>query len=155
MAGYNGYSMSNNAVDAYDHGAQPMSKWRKSDFVEYDEALKPFTLDFLRRHVLKYAEWHHTSSKYNRTDFYKIGEYDINDLKAAFETVKRMTHKIDKKAANKPFKVYATVAKAIWGGSSKYRKIIDHVVYQVNEDWRTKDGKKLRRSYYDVVDYEK
>ena len=40
-------------------------------------------------------------------------------------------------------------------GSSKHRKIIDHVVYQVNEDWRTKDGKKLRRSYYDVVDYEK
>ena len=34
MAGYNGYSMSNNAVSAYDNGEKPLSKWRKSDILE-------------------------------------------------------------------------------------------------------------------------
>jgi len=149
MAGYNGYSMSNNAVDAYEQGAKPISKWRKSDFVEYDEALKQFTVDFLRENVLKYECWHHTSSKYNRTNFYKIGSYVINNLKNVFETVKKTTSKKE----NRPFKVYATVSKAVWGGTSKHRKIVDHVVYQVDEDWRTQNGKKLRKSYYDVIKY--
>ena len=29
-AGYHGYSMSNNAVAAYDNGEMPLSKWTKS-----------------------------------------------------------------------------------------------------------------------------
>lgn len=29
MAGYSGYSMSNNAVDAYESGEKPRSKWTK------------------------------------------------------------------------------------------------------------------------------
>lgn len=29
MAGYNGYSMSNNAVAAYENGEKPLSKWKK------------------------------------------------------------------------------------------------------------------------------
>ena len=34
MAGYNGFSMSNNAVEAYENGEKPLSKWRKSDILE-------------------------------------------------------------------------------------------------------------------------
>lgn len=30
MAGYNGYSMSNNAVTAYSNGEKPLSKWTRS-----------------------------------------------------------------------------------------------------------------------------
>ena len=31
MAGYNGWSMSNNAVAAYEDGEKPLSKWTKTD----------------------------------------------------------------------------------------------------------------------------
>ena len=33
MAGYCGYSMSNNAVDAYNNGEKPISKWKKQDIL--------------------------------------------------------------------------------------------------------------------------
>lgn len=32
MAGYHNYSMSNNAVDAYQDGLMPISKWTKKVF---------------------------------------------------------------------------------------------------------------------------
>ena len=35
MAGYCGYSMSNNAVDAYNNGEKPISKWKKQDITYY------------------------------------------------------------------------------------------------------------------------
>lgn len=34
MAGYNGFSMSNNAVAAYESGEKPISKWTKTDIIE-------------------------------------------------------------------------------------------------------------------------
>ena len=34
MAGYNGWSMSNNAVEAYANGEKPLSKWSKADILE-------------------------------------------------------------------------------------------------------------------------
>jgi len=56
MAGYAGYSMSNNAVDAYDDYKMPLSRlkqWLGIKDVSFSA-----------------CEWHHTSSKYNSTDFY-------------------------------------------------------------------------------------
>lgn len=37
MAGYFGYSMSNNAVEAYENGSKPFSKWTKADILELIE----------------------------------------------------------------------------------------------------------------------
>lgn len=34
MAGYYGYSMSNNAVEAYKSGEKPYSKWKKADIIQ-------------------------------------------------------------------------------------------------------------------------
>lgn len=34
MAGYNGWSMSNNAVEAYSNGEKPLSKWTKADIFD-------------------------------------------------------------------------------------------------------------------------
>ena len=34
MAGYNGWSMSNNAVAAYEDGEKPLSKWTKADIFD-------------------------------------------------------------------------------------------------------------------------
>lgn len=33
MAGYNGFSMSNNAVAAYEDGEKPLSKWTKANIL--------------------------------------------------------------------------------------------------------------------------
>ncbi len=89
MAGYAGYSMSNNAVDAYLSGERPKTKWRKQDFVDYAEAnypdvidkVKKLALSYLRDFALVQSSWHHTSKFYNKTYFYEIDEDFFEDLK--------------------------------------------------------------------------
>lgn len=86
MAGYmQDYSMSNNAFDAYCDGLAPISKWTKQmltqRIAELDpqgslaDRVKKLPLAFLRDTFLRCTEWHHTSSRYNRTDFYELSEY--------------------------------------------------------------------------------
>lgn len=57
MAGYNGYSMSNNAVAAYNDGLLPASK------------IKQVPTILIERFV-RAAEWHHISKAYNPVNFY-------------------------------------------------------------------------------------
>lgn len=57
MAGYNGYSMSNNAVAAYEAGLLPASK------------IKQVPANLIEQFV-RYEEWHHSSKAYNRVKFY-------------------------------------------------------------------------------------
>lgn len=95
MAGYHGYSMSNNAVAAYENGEMPMSKWSKKAIIErIEEAiddgdielqcsldkLKKLPLEFLKRDCLTYSSWHHTSKFYNETDFYSLDIDSINEM---------------------------------------------------------------------------
>ena len=70
MAGYRGYSMSNNAVSAYADGEKPLSKWSKSDVIsaiadELGVNESDIELKYPYRYYLKKTSWHHTSSKYN------------------------------------------------------------------------------------------
>ena len=91
--GYFGYSMSNNAVDAYDSGKMPLSKWSKDKILAaikwwYDKGeaeeiipiLMKYPLGFLRYAALESTEWHHTSSHYNKTDFYEFNDLMINEF---------------------------------------------------------------------------
>ncbi|GFH41384.1 hypothetical protein [Pseudolactococcus insecticola] len=161
MAGYKGYSMSNNAVDAYNDGEKPLSKWTKADFVEHDERLKPFSVAFLRQKILYQSSWHHTSSHYNRTYFYSLidrEQYDIDKLtkkyiiykeRRAIETAERKA-KAEKKE-KLGFVPYAIVSKATWGGSRKHPRIEHFTDYVIDEDWRTEDGKKLRQANSDEI----
>ena len=93
MAGYNGWSMSNNAVQAYEDGEKPLSKWTKNVLVyeladaldaepeEVAEVLKPYTVKEVKDKCLTYSSWHHTSSRYNRTAFYELDDFeDLADL---------------------------------------------------------------------------
>lgn len=57
MAGYDGYSMSNNAVDAYRRGLVPASK------------IKGIPGDLIRAHC-NCEEWHHSSKGFNIVEFY-------------------------------------------------------------------------------------
>lgn len=83
MAGYNGWSMSNNAVEAYENGEMPLSKWDKKailDAIEYEDLelkcsfdkMRTLPLKILKEYFLKYTSWHHTSKFYNCTDFYSL-----------------------------------------------------------------------------------
>lgn len=68
MAGYaDDFSMSNNAIDAYDRGLRPRSKWTKADILDALPAnartylqLDEYPLEFLREYFLEVEEWHHT-----------------------------------------------------------------------------------------------
>lgn len=87
-SGYSGYSMSNNAVAAYDNGEKPLSKWTKSDIIELVRDINPeivnelkkLPLDVLKKKCLTQTSWHHTSSYYNKTNFYSFDEDYIMDL---------------------------------------------------------------------------
>lgn len=95
MAGYNGFSMSNNAVIAYESGEKPLSKWRKTDIIcavqkaikEEEltlncsmDKLKKVPVKALKRMCLSYSSWHHTSNHYNRTDFYSLDIIGIEKI---------------------------------------------------------------------------
>lgn len=90
MAGYKGYSMSNNAVAAYEDGEKPLSKWTKREIIrelyEFAESeginvpdFEKLTLSELRENFLEKSSWHHTSSHYNETDFYRIDEKSVKN----------------------------------------------------------------------------
>jgi hypothetical protein len=74
MAGYSGYSKSNNAVAAEESGRYPATTLGKL------LGVKPKAIKAL----LTASEWHHTSSHFNRTDYYDAEEAQerLEDLKA-------------------------------------------------------------------------
>ena len=83
MAGYHGYSKSNNAVQAERNNKFPKSKWTKelilkvlSEEVEENDEKFQFLANkpaaFLKDFLLVSYEWHHTSSYYNCTEYYEV-----------------------------------------------------------------------------------
>ena len=77
--GYDGYSMSINALESYEAGEKPWSKWSKKDLIEivekistknFVDILKKTKLELLKAALLTYRGWHHTSCKYNETEFW-------------------------------------------------------------------------------------
>jgi len=105
MSGYSGFSMSNNAVMAYDEGKLPASKLAKKLGVTTAAV----------RSVLRPCEWHHTSSQYNSTDFFDIDEIEDSEL----AEMKRLS-KDEKKAAKVSTAFRAKVSWLDWSGSRKH-----------------------------------
>lgn len=89
MAGYYKYSMSNNAIAAYEDGEKPKSRWKKSEIIEAiaqaisSGEVKECDLSYIKKIpakelkdlCLRKTSYHHTSSYYNKTDFYSV-DYD-------------------------------------------------------------------------------
>lgn len=86
MAGYNGYSMSNRAVQAYADGEQPISKWTKAEMlhaiseIRQDIDFSKLTKAELQKKLLFKSSWHHTSMHYNETDFYSIDVEAVENM---------------------------------------------------------------------------
>lgn len=86
IAGYHNFSMSNNAVAAYNNDEMPRSKWTKAEILahcgEKAAMLRDLTVAELRNELLEGRGWHHTSSRYNRTDFFGIDEFRLDEISA-------------------------------------------------------------------------
>ena len=79
-SGYDRYSMSNRAVDAYNDGRKPLSQFNSDDLYVFNVELQQEgyevqvkSLAAFKRLLKAYGsigEWHHTSSYFNKTNFY-------------------------------------------------------------------------------------
>ena len=149
MSGYaDDYSMSNNALYAYDAGLKPLSKITASDLKNagITITLKQFK-ELCKEGALRPSEWHHTSSRYNRTDFY--------DLEQCRETLERIdiARYASKKKEPEP---YAARCKWVeWAGSRNHPRAHDREeVALIRGEWAIlPDGKKKKATgnYFRIV----
>ena len=157
MAGYNGFSMSNNAVAAYEDGEKPLSKWTKTDIfdainkqeVELKcsiEKLKKLPVKVLKEVCLTYSSWHHTSNHYNKTDFYSLDIDRIENLTDDKIEELLLDYKTGKKAESKPLEERWECAFLEWSGSRKHpvaTEVIEEGIIKGNWFYR-KDGSKKK-----------
>jgi hypothetical protein len=153
MSGYHGYSMSNNAMSAYNDGEKPISKWTKSDIISTIEnaaksgdlnlkcdlnVLKKCPSKSLKEMCLSRTSWHHTSSYYNRTNFYSID----------FEKIKSLTNEqlsiepVEPEHTDEIWKC----AFLEWSGTRKHPKATEFIeIGTVKGDWFIRaDGSKKK-----------
>lgn len=94
--GYIGSSMSVRAIEAYNQGEMPKSKWTKSamleaiayaiqenDFEITDEQwvnIQKLNKESIFNNFFEWSSWHHTSKYANETDFYSVNEGALDDV---------------------------------------------------------------------------
>lgn len=158
MAGYHNFSMSNNALEAYSNGERPLSKWTKEKMIQeiqYQEMeiefdinlLKKLPLSELKDRLLIKTSWHHTSSHYNKTDFYSLNLDAISEL--TNEKLKKISEEVKKTKAAEPEKEERWICSFLeWSGSRKHPKateITEEGIIKGNWFIR-KDGSKKKTS---------
>lgn len=148
-SGYAGWSMSKRAVEAYESGEMPKSKWTKTaiinaifDAIAISDEQPKFNLRTLENYsrdtlfcvFLTYKSWHHTSSHCNKTDFY--GLIDLSGILAVTDheliinektckEQRKLERERKKKAEENPelwLCEYLT-----WSGSRKHPKPEEHI----------------------------
>ena len=140
---YIDYSMSIRAAEAYENGEKPLSKWTKAALLEAagDRAslLSPLTVSELRDLLLTRSSWHHTSCRYNATDFWSVDEDTLEELTE--ETVSGIIAarkpKAPKAPKAEPRTIRAEVTFTVWEGRyANYRrpkKVTETVTYREGE----------------------
>ena len=128
MAGYCGFSMSNNAKLAYATGEKPVSKWTKTAIIaefeksgfspDFLDILKKQSIKILRKACLGKSSWHHTSKMYNETDFYTVS-VDCEESEI-LEMIEKVSDEIKKESEKTPEKWL--VKYAVWYGNGRYKK---------------------------------
>lgn len=157
MAGYSGWSMSNNAVAAYEDGEKPLSKWTKADIFDAIEEqgvelkcsidkLRKLPVKVLKEICLRYSSWHHTSNHYNKTDFYSLNINRIENLTDEKIDELLIEYKQIKKTNDTPLEEKWECAFLEWSGSRKHPKateVIEEGIVKGNYFYR-KDGSKKK-----------
>ena len=149
MAGYSGYSMSNNALNAYAGGERPISKWSKTDILHeialyasqeglavHTEFLRGVSLDVLKDVFLVKSSWHHTSLMYNKTDFYSLNEDAVSELtEDRINTLIEQT-KLKKLVKTEPEKELWECQYLVWSGSRTHPKATEEqAVGEIKGNW--------------------
>lgn len=112
MTGYNGYSKSNNAINAERRGlvtATALGKQLGVSSIAIATCLDP-------------AEWHHTSKEYNCTDYYRWDTDDMadDDIDPA-ELVAKMKA-FDRERSSTRHRIGVTVTYSEWHGRGQSKK---------------------------------
>ena len=164
-SGYDGYSMSKRAVEAYEQGEKPYSKWKKSDIlemlkehdtsVEYD-FLKKLPLSVLKKMYIKYSSYHHTGKYCNSTNFYdfEFKDYSKDEILEMIEFDK----KSKEKEKNKEIQYYYTYIKFyVWTRNKYGGKSVDtdYEIGIVVDNWLYYNGgkNKMNINANKVIDY--
>lgn len=156
MAGYSGWSMSNNAVAAYEDGEKPLSKWTKADIFDAMseqeielkcsmENLRKLPAKILKEVCLTRSSWHHTSSHYNKTDFYSLDINYIEELTNEKIETLLTEYKANKRTEDKPSEEKWRCAFLEWSGSRKHpvaTEVIEEGVVKGNWFYRKNGTKK-------------
>lgn len=136
MAGYNGYSMSNNAVTAYEFGEKPKSKWKKNQIMkelkeagieaEKLSAINKLSAKAVKKNFLYKSSWHHTSSHYNRTEFYSVDTDKAEEIE-----LDQIPHLEIAKEEPKQILYKANIVYCTWEGTRNHPKCIKHKLERV------------------------
>ena len=162
MAGYHNYSMSNNAVNAYNNGEKPLSKWTKTEIIEQinnlvrnDELILVCNLNklsklpatLMKSVCLMKTSWHHTSNRFNKTDFYSLDVEHLENLtdEEIDIAVKNFNELKKFKESQKDIQEKWECAFLEWSGSRKHPKateVTEIGVIKGNWFYRTDGTKK-------------
>lgn len=159
MAGYRGFSMSNNAADAYNSGEKPFSKWTKKEILKEIESLNVKTFELFKKMKVKTlkdnflykSSWHHSSKFYNEVDFYSV---DIDKIESVSE--KELNNLLNISAKKEKEKeVIGEITVQVWGGTRKHPKIIDYDTRKgiVKGDFLYFDGGRYKITAHKVVSF--
>ena len=154
MAGYSGFSMSNNAVGAYNNGEKPLSKWSKAEILQEIriyakenninidmEKLNKVSLPVLRESFLYKTAYHHTSKFYNSTDFYAIDFDTVNEMVDLESVQKLLELTEEEKMLKKQEKKEDSpemweCAYLVWGGTRAHPKATEQTaIGEVRGNW--------------------
>ena len=133
MAGYNGFSMSNNAVVAYATGEKPLSKWTKKEILSELGDIDRNKYDLIKKAPLKAcrkllycSSWHHTSLYYNKTDFYSVDIEEIENM-----TVDQLADLLITETKQEPDERRVYAHYLVWSGTRKHPKATEMTAYGV------------------------
>lgn len=153
-SGYTGYSMSNRAMQAYENGEKPYSKWTRGDLIdeivdyvkacEVDvdvELLNKLSVKILKEVFLYRSSWHHTSSHVVRTEFYsidydKVGELDNEWIADLIKIDDEEKAERAKRKAQKELGEQWECAYLVWSGTKAHPKATECVsVGTIKGNW--------------------
>lgn len=159
MSGYYGYSMSNNAYDCYRDHIMPLSKWTKDDVLSEIAKVDKTKLESYRKlklyqlkELLSYDSWHHTSNRFNVTDFYRFDEGKFETYELSYLQGIQKPKKVEAEAE----RYQATVQ--VWGGTRSHPRVIGtETVEGVRKgDWLiTDNGQRYKLSANKTLEYHK
>ena len=164
-SGYIGSQMSVRAMEAYDAGYKPISRWTKQDVLaapELSELVKNYDLGKIKKSVLlefflERKEWHHTGSYFSETGFYGIDEERVENFSEAdFAEMARLSDRKAEPAAECHEIKFVKVSYKEWSGTRKHPKSRDVTTFgRIDGDWflgLRGQKKKVSGNWFSVVE---